>query len=72
MSTSNCYLELLDKLHKSICRTDGPSLSASLEPLSHHSHVANIGTTSADVHLNWLNWFNWFHFLIFEKALLVM
>ena len=26
------YLELLDKLQKRICRTVGPSLSASLEP----------------------------------------
>ena len=31
------YLDLLDKLQKWICRTVGPSLAASLEPLSHHS-----------------------------------
>ena len=31
-----CYLELLDKLQKRICRTVGPSLTASLEPLAHH------------------------------------
>ena len=30
---SSCYLELLDKLEKRICRTVGPSLAASLEPL---------------------------------------
>ena len=30
-----CYLELLDKLQKQICRTVGPSLAASLEPLAH-------------------------------------
>ena len=30
-----CYLELLDKLQKRICRTVGPSLAASLEPLAH-------------------------------------
>ena len=29
------YLELLDKLQKRICRTVGPSLAASLEPLAH-------------------------------------
>ena len=29
------YLELLDKLEKRICRTVGPSLTASLEPLAH-------------------------------------
>ena len=28
----NCYLELLDKLQKRICRIVGPSLAASLEP----------------------------------------
>ena len=31
-----CYLELLDKLQKQICRTVGPSLAVSLEPLAHH------------------------------------
>ena len=31
----SCYLELLDKLQKWICRTVGPSLAASLEPLAH-------------------------------------
>ena len=30
----SCYLELLDKLQKRICRTVGPSLAASLEPLA--------------------------------------
>ena len=32
----SCYLELLDKLQKPICRTVGPSLAASFEPLAHH------------------------------------
>ena len=32
----SCYMELLDKLQKRICRTVGPSLAASLEPLTHH------------------------------------
>ena len=31
----SCYLELLDKLQKQICRTVGPSLATSLEPLAH-------------------------------------
>ena len=31
----SCYLELLAKLQKWICRTVGPSLAASLEPLTH-------------------------------------
>ena len=30
-----CYLELLDKLQKGICRTVGPALAASVEPLAH-------------------------------------
>ena len=38
----SCYLELLDKLHKRICRTVGPSLAASLEPLAHHQNVASL------------------------------
>ena len=32
---SSWYLELLDKLQKRICRTVGPSLATSLEPLTH-------------------------------------
>ena len=32
----SCYLELLDKLEKRVCRTAGPSLAASLEPLLPH------------------------------------
>ena len=43
---SSCYLELFDKLQKQICRTIGPSLATSLEP---------IGITLVHVHLNWLN-----------------
>ena len=31
-----CYIEFRDKLQKWICRTIGPSLTASLEPLAHH------------------------------------
>ena len=31
----SCYLELLDKLQKQICRTVGSSLATSLEPLTH-------------------------------------
>ena len=38
----SCYLELLDKLQKQICRAAGPSLAASLEPLAHHQNVATI------------------------------
>ena len=38
----SCYLELLDKLQKRICRTVGPSLAASLEPLAHRQNVASL------------------------------
>ena len=31
----SCYLELLDKVQKRICRTVGPSLAVSLEPWAH-------------------------------------
>ena len=31
----SCYMELLDKQQKRICRTVGPSLTASYEPLAH-------------------------------------
>ena len=38
----SCYLELLDKLQKQICRTVGPSLAASLESLAHRQNVASL------------------------------
>ena len=38
----SCYLELLDKLQKWICRTVGPSLAASLEPLAHRQNKASL------------------------------
>ena len=40
--TPSCYLVLLDKLQKQICRIVGPSLAASLEPLAHCRNVASL------------------------------
>ena len=40
--TPSCYLELLDKLQKRICRTVGPSLASFLEPLAHRRNVARL------------------------------
>ena len=38
----SCYLELLDKLQKRICRNVCPSLAGSLEPLAHRRNVASL------------------------------
>ena len=38
----SCYLEFLDKIQQWICRTVGPSLAASLEPLAHSRNVAGL------------------------------
>ena len=38
----SCFLELLEKLQKQICRTVGPSLATSLEPLPHFRNVASL------------------------------
>ena len=38
----SCYLELLDKRQKRICRTVGPLLAASLESLAHRRNVASL------------------------------
>ena len=38
----SCYLELLDKLQKWICRTVGPSFAASLEALAYCQNVASL------------------------------
>ena len=32
----SCYLEMLDKLQKLICRNVGSSLASCLEPMAHH------------------------------------
>ena len=64
----SCYLELLNKLQRRICRTVDPSLAASFESLVHRRNVVSLGLfysiTLGDVYLNW---FNWFHFLIREE-----
>ena len=38
----SCYLDLLDKLQKRICRIVGPSLAASLEPLAHRRNAGSL------------------------------
>ena len=69
----SCYLELLDKLQKWICRTVGSYLAVSLEPWVLRRNVVSLSLfyrfTLVDVHLNWLNWF---HFLILMGGLLVI
>ena len=37
----SCYLEMLDKLQKRLCRTVDPSLCASLDHLAHRRNVAS-------------------------------
>ena len=41
VGTPSCYLEMLDKLQKRICRTVGPSLATSLELWAHRQNVAS-------------------------------
>ena len=68
----SCYLDLLDKLQKRICRIVGPSLATSLEPLAYRRNVASLSLFYrylVDVVQNWLNWF---HFLFLEGGLLVI
>ena len=38
----SCYLEVLDKFQKQICRTIGSSPTASLEPLAHCQNVVSL------------------------------
>ena len=68
----SCYLELLDKLQKRICRTFGPSLAASLEPLAHRRNVASLSLYCRYYVGRYYSWLNWFHFLILEGGLLVI
>ena len=39
---SSLYLGMLDKLQKLVCRTDGPTFSASLELLAHPQNIASL------------------------------
>ena len=41
-SAPSCYLDLLEKLQKRICRIVGPSLTAPVEPLAHRQNVASL------------------------------
>ena len=69
----SCYLKLLDKLQKRICRTVGSSFAASLEPLAHHRNVASLSLFYRYYFGRcYLNWLNWFHFLLIEGDLLVI
>ena len=69
----SCYLELLDKLQKRICRTVGPSLAPSLEPLAHHRNM-----TSSSLFYRYYfgrcfqNWLNWFQFYFLKVGVLVI
>ena len=38
----SCYLVMLNKLRKWVCRTVGPTLTASLEPLGHRRNVVSL------------------------------
>ena len=67
---SSCYLELLEKQRKRICRTVSPSLAVSLEPLAHRRKRYYFAISIlVDVHLNSLNWI---HFLILQGGLFVV
>ena len=54
-----CYLEMFYKLQKLICRTVGPSLATSLEPLAHRRNVASL-------HLFYKYYFGWCSFELAE------
>ena len=55
----SCYLELLGKLQKQICRAAVPSLATSFETLADRWAKLEyfLCITLVDVHLNRLNWF---------------
>ena len=52
----SCYLELLDKLQKRMCRTGGPSLAASLKPFDRsHYFSVTIPRCYKDVYVKFLS-----------------
>ena len=58
------YLKLSNKLQKRICRTVGPSLTASLESLAHRRNIASLSLL-VDIHLNWLTWFHFRNLVVY-------
>ena len=69
----SCYLELLVKLQKRICRTVGPTHAASLEPLAHSRNVTTLSLFYRYCFVDVLeNWLNWFHFLFLRGGLLII
>ena len=69
----NCYLELLNKLQKRICRTVGHSLAASLKPLAYRQNVASLSLFYRYYFDRCSqNRLNWFHFLFLEGGLLII
>ena len=59
---ANCFLDMLYKLPKWVCRAVSPTLAASPEPLPHCQNVASIWfmidvTLEEDIYLSWLIWY---------------
>ena len=71
MYEPNCYLDVLYKLQKQVCRTVGPILANFFESLAHCQNIANAspsyGYNLVDFYSTWLNQF----FLIFVGGPLV-
>ena len=63
--TPNCYLDMLDKLQKNLCRTVSLSLAAPLKILVHLGPAKVL-----NVHLNWLSWF--YFFILMAGPLVVL
>ena len=70
---TSCYLKLLDKLQKQVCRTLSPSLTTSLEPLAHFPNIVSV----SDFYRYYfgrcsVNWLNCFYLLFLEGGLFVI
>ena len=68
----SCYLELLEKLQKRICRTVSPSLAAFLEPLIHCQNAVSLSLFYRYLIDVFQNWLSWFHFFFLEGVLFVI
>ena len=52
-----CYLDMVDKLQKWVCRTVGPTLATSLEHLGHRRNVTSLICSQPDIALTIFNLF---------------
>ena len=73
VAAPDCYLDMLHKIQKQICRTVGPSFTAFLEPLAHRQNIGSWSLFHSYYFGRcWSDLAQLFHFLILEVGLIIV